>query len=237
MSFKKFLIEKHSSRHELTYQKLLIALDDAHVSKGEGFFEFNLGSVVDDSSLSRLTVRIQKGDQVDVKMGNFRDGAGKVLVVFTEQLPSRKEIDTLLSTNKSVMRKFIKALNDYTASNGGAADETKSTKREKLASQNMDENFEDNYQELIDSIEAKKKEYDMVMLELDKEENETVNKLKKASIQAAKNKLKKEFFGTSENEFIKTAMKLPEAEFMKSLDKELQDKVKSRLENYYQQKF
>lgn len=238
MGFKKFLIEKSSSRHELTYQKLLIAIDDAHVSKGENFYEFNLGAVVDDSTLSKLFVRVQKSDNMDVKLGSFKDGRGKVIVVYTDKLPSRKEIDTLLSTNKAIMAKFISALNKFSSEFvGDSTEDVKMTKREKLASHDPSEDFEENYEKLIDAVENKKKEYDMVVAELDKDEEVTVNQLKKASIKAAKDKLNKEFFGNSEEEFVKAVLKMAEAQFVKSVDKELQDKLKNRLENYYQQKF
>lgn len=237
MSFKTFLIEQYAGPQAITYQKLLLALDTAHMTKTENYYEFNLGAVVDDSSLRGLNVRIQKSDTNTVKLGQRKDGK-YLMVVFSTKLPERTEIDTLLSSNKSLMNKFIKKLAQFENGFKGETDieeEPRMTKRERIVDANDSKSFEENYQKLISAIEQKKKEYDLAVKELDAQEEKTVNQIKKATIRQAKDKLKLEALGKSEGEFIKNALKLPEADFAKSIDKELMTKLKSRLENYYEQ--
>lgn len=237
MNFKQFLIEKHDdSRHMLTYQKLIHALDAAHITSGEGNFEFNLGTVVKDSSLGDLHVRIQKGSSDDVKLGRHKDGR-MMLVIFCQKLPDRMGIDSLLSNSKPIMKKFVANVAKFYNQYRSPADDAKQTAHERREKMDNPEAFEENYDKLTKAIDAKMKEYNTAVEELEKTHGSTVSVMKKAAVESAKSKLKDEYFGKSEKEFVKKMYKLPEADFVSYLEKEVLNKLNQRLSNYYEQKF
>jgi len=235
MKFIQYLIEKQETgRHEMTYHKLISALDDAYVSKKDNYFEFNLGTVVKDATLSGLTTRIQKGTQTEVKLGKNKNG-DMVLVIFTPTLPERSKIDSLLSKSEDILAGFVENLNKFYTSYRN--DDEKFTSHEKTERMNSKDSFEDGYDALVDAIEQKFEEYNAAVAELDKEEQSTVHLFTKSSLQMAKDKLKKDYFGSSEKEFVKKMHKLPAAEFVQHLNKEAINKLNKRLQNYYEQKF
>lgn len=220
----------------LTYQKLIMALDKAHISKNEGFYEFNLGSVVKDSTLKGLFVRIQKSDSTDVKLGKHKDGR-YVIVIFTNELPERLKIDSMLSWNKALMSDFVQCLQTYYDDYREQTSTDSNTKQERIEQLSNKQTFEESYDKLIAAIEEKMVQYNAAVKELEKTEKFSVNIIASTSAVAAKAKLKEDYFGKTDREFVKKMLKLPEAEFVAYLDKEVQKKVEKRLENYYDQKF
>lgn len=235
MKFTKFLIERAAnSRHTLTYQKLLMALDKAHISRENNYYEFNLGSVVKDSSLSGLFVRISESNQPDTKLGQHKDGRF-FIVVTTPKLPDRMQIDSLLSENKDIMYKFIDCIQEY-YNQYRENTEVEPNKKEKQEALYDKENIEQNYDELIKAIDLKFQEYKAAIDELEDQKNKTVNAAKKVAAEEAQKRLKNEYFGSNENEFVKKVRKYEEAEFISLLDKKYQKTIEKRLENYYDQK-
>lgn len=235
MKFIQYLIEKQESgRHEMTYHKLISALDAAYVAKKPNYYEFNLGTVVKDATLSGLTTRIQKGPRTEVKLGKNKEG-NMVLVIFTPTLPERSKIDSLLSKSKEILSGFVQNLDTFYTSYRG--EDEKFTAHEKSERMNSKDSFEDGYDALVDAIEQKFQEYNAAVGELDKEEQSTVHLFTKSSLGLAKEKLKNDYFGNTEKEFIKKMYKLPAAEFVQHLSKESINKLNKRLQNYYEQKF
>ncbi len=235
MNFKSYLIEKfESSRHMITYQKLLMALDTAHVSKEDSMYEFNLGSVVKDSSLKGLHVRIQKGDDLSVRLGKHKDGR-YIIVISVKKLPERMKIDTMFSTNESLMKKFVDCVEDY-YNNYREQSDVEPTKAERSARLLDAKNVEESYDKLVAALDSKLAEYKAALRELEKKEKYTVNMFTKASIEQAKKALKDDYFGNSDSEFVKKVRKMPEADFISYLEKDVQKKIEKRLENYYDQK-
>lgn len=237
MRFKTFLLEQATTtRHALTYQKLLMALDDAHVTKNDNYYEFNLGSVVKDSTLKGLTVRIQAGEMPSVKLGKHRDGR-MILVIEVNELPGRLDIDQMFSSNKSLMNNFIKNVTEfYDKYRTDSPEGSELTKQEKTENLDSKESFEESYDKLISAIDKKMEEFKLAVKDLEQKEQSTVNAMKKAALQSAKNNVKKDIIGNTEKEFVKMMLKLPEADFVALLDKEISKKVIKRLENYYDQK-
>lgn len=237
MSFKTFLIESRSAGgSELSYHKLLSGIDTAHVTTSDGKYEFNLGSVIKDSEFKNLFVRIVKARNDDVRLGKHSDGR-YFIVVRTTKFPERMEIDSMLSSNKAIKGKFIEAMNTFHTDHRDTTAEVEPSKHEKRQDLGDSKNYEQSYQALVDAIDHKKTEYEAAVAELTKNEQSTVNEIKKSTIQAAKAKLRAEYFGKSEGEFVKLVMKYPEADFISLLDKEIKDKTVNRLENYYDQRF
>ncbi len=235
MNFKSYLIEKfESSRHMITYQKLLMALDTAHISKEDSMYEFNLGSVVKDSSLKGLHVRIQKGDDLSVRLGKHKDGR-YIIVISVKKLPERMKIDTMFSTNESLMKKFVDCVEDY-YNNYREQSDVEPTKAERSARLLDAKNVEESYDKLVAALDSKLAEYKAALRELEKKEKYTVNMFTKASIEQAKKALKDDYFGNSDSEFVKKVRKMPEADFISYLEKDVQKKIEKRLENYYDQK-
>lgn len=237
MKFKSFLIEQYNTtRHALTYQKLLMALDDAHITKNENNYEFNLGSVVKDSTLKGLNVRVQQGTGPSIKLGKHRDGR-MMLVVEVKDLPGRLDIDKMFSSNKSLMNNFISNVAEfYDNYRVDSPEGSELTKQEKTENLDSKESFEDSYDKLISAIDKKMQEYTLAVKDLKQKEESTVNSMKKAALQSAQNTVKQDTIGKTEKEFVKMMMKLPEADFVALLDKEVAKKVIKRLENYYDQK-
>ncbi len=235
MSFKKYLIEKHvNGKYNIAYHKLLSALDAAHIEATDTKYEFNLGSVIKDSTFTNLNVRISQNNQEYVKFGN--DSSGKFYVVIsTSKLPERMKLDTFLSSNEDVKNKFIEFLADYTANhlNPGEVEKNKHEKTDELYDKG---NYEAKYADLVTNIEKKFTEYNKTIEDLDKTYKTTTNDLKKSSIEMAKENLRKEYFGSNDTEFVKIVMKMPEAEFISLLDKEMKDKTVKRLNSFYDQK-
>lgn len=235
MNFKSYLIEKfESSRHMITYQKLLMALDTAHISKEDSMYEFNLGAVVKDSSLKGLHVRIQKGDDLSVRLGKHKDGR-YIIVISVKKLPERMKIDTMFSTNESLMKKFVGCVEDY-YNNYREQSDVEPTKAERSAGLLDAKNVEESYDKLVAALDSKLAEYKAALRELEKKEKYTVNMFTKASIEQAKKALKDDYFGNSDSEFVKKVRKMPEADFISYLEKDVQKKIEKRLENYYDQK-
>lgn len=235
MRFKSYLTEKTANGiHSLTYQKMLMALDTAHISKKENSYEFNLGVVVKDSSLSGLTVRIKTGDQLSVKLGQTIKGK-YIIEVTVDELPDRMEIDALLSSNKSLMNKFIECISYYKSTIKDTSTSERN-KQEKIESYYDDKNIEKSYDDLIADIEEKLKEYQKASKELEAERDITVNAAKKNTIDIAIKKLKSELIGSTEAEFIKKVKRLPTAEFLTRLEKHSMKKILKRLESYYNQR-
>lgn len=236
MNFKQFLIEfAINNRYELAYNKLIYALDDAHVTTKDSYYEFNLGSVIKDSAYNGLTVRIQRGPKEQVKLGRHSDGRN-VMVMYAKELPERSKIDSLLSDNKDLLNGFIDELEKFTHIYKGDK-EQKLSKQEKRHELLNKDSFEKRYEEFIKAVDQKFEEYDTVLKDLKDQSEKTVSAFKMASLESAKQKLKADYFGATEKEFIKKMFKLPEAEFIDSLEKEMVDKLTKRLENYYEQKF
>lgn len=235
MNFKSYLIEKfENSRHSITYQKLLMALDTAHVSKEDSMYEFNLGSVVKDSTLKGLHVRIKKGAELSVKLGKHKDGR-YIIVVTVKKLPDRMKIDTMFSTNESLMNQFVKCVSDYYTNYRDKSD-VEPTKQERTVELMDAKNVEASYDKLIAALDDKVSEYKAALRELEKKEKYTVNAITKASVAQAKETLKNDYFGSGANEFVKKVRKMPEADFISYADKEVQKKIEQRIENYYDQK-
>ena len=218
----------------ITYQKLLMALDTAHVSKEDSMYEFNLGSVVKDSSLKGLHVRIQKGDDLSVRLGKHKDGR-YIIVISVKKLPERMKIDTMFSTNESLMKKFVDCVEDY-YNNYREQSDVEPTKAERSARLLDAKNVEESYDKLVAALDSKLAEYKAALRELEKKEKYTVNMFTKASIEQAKKALKDDYFGNSDSEFVKKVRKMPEADFISYLEKDVQKKIEKRLENYYDQK-
>lgn len=236
MNFKQFLIEfTINNKYELAYNKLIYALDDAHVTTKDSYYEFNLGSVIKDAALKGLTVRVQKGPKEEVKLGRHKDGR-TVMVIFAKELPERSKIDTLLSDSKAIMTGFVDELEKFTHIYKSDEEQTPSNHEKRHELLNKD-TFEKKYEELMKAVEQKFEEYDSVLQDLKDQSEKTVSAFKMASLESAKKKLKEDYFGTSEKEFIKKMLKLPEADFIVHLEKEMLAKLNKRLENYYEQKF
>lgn len=235
MRFKNYLIENASNGvHSITYQKLLMALDTAHISKTENSYEFNLGAVVKDSSLFGLIVKIKTGKSLSVKLGKTASGK-YVIEIIVDELPDRMEIDSLMSSNKSLMNKFIECVSYYKSTVKGASTHSP-TKQEKVESYYDKGNIEKSYDDLISDIESRIKEYKIASKELQLERDTTVNAAKKNTLDLAIEKLKSEYIGNNEAEFIKKIKSLPSAEFLTHLEKDSIKKILKRLESYYNQK-
>lgn len=237
MNFKSYLIEKfenENSRHFITYQKLLMALDTAHVSKEHSMYEFNLGSVVKDSTLKGLHVRIKKGSELSVNLGKHKDGR-YIIVITVKNLPDRMGIDAMFSTNESLMNQFVKHVSDYYTNYRDKSD-VEPTKQEREAELMDAKNVESSYDKLVAALDSKVSEYKAALRELEKKEKYTVNVITKASVAQAKEALKNSYFGGSEREFVRKVKKMEEANFISDLEKEVQKKIEKRLENYYDQK-
>lgn len=234
MRFKVFLEEmQENNANYIVYQKMLMALDSAHISKKDNSFEYNLGAVVKDSSLSNLIVKIKTGNSTSVKLGVTHKNK-YVIEITVDELPDRMEIDTLLSSNKSLMNKFLKCL-EYYKSNNKNNSNFELTKQEKIEKYYDRENIEKAYENLVSEIENKLKEYKVARDELMRERDLTLNIAKKHTIEAALKKLKSEYIGDTETEFIKKVKKLPSAEFLAHLDKNANKTIIKRLESFYEQ--
>lgn len=229
MRFINYLIEasKKNGRHALTYQKLLQALDTSHVKATDTDYSFNLGAIVKDSTLSGLNVIIKQGTP-DAKLGQKKDGS-MVLVVTTDKLPkSRKDIDTLLSTDEAIMNKFISSIEKYFTSYRDKSKEEDKYPQEKTEELTDNNTIEDKYKALTDRIDALNDEFNKASSSIE----DGADVFKNATNSMAKMKLKTNYFGNDENDFVKMMLKLPEADFIKMLSKDQSKKILSRLNSY-----
>lgn len=236
MNFKQYLIERNlHSRHELTYHKLLSAIDTAHVDKKDSYYEFNLGMVTKDSTLNNLMMRVQRGSETGVKLGQHKDGR-MFITVFVKKLPERGNIDGFLDKDEKTMHGFVHALNRFFDEYPQDAQADKLTSHEQKERLEGKRPFEEKYNELLSAIDKKMEEYTAAIKELEKH-GTSVNAFKRTAAESAKTKLKNDYVGGNSKEFVKKMSKLPEAEFIAHLDKEIMNKLTKRLENYYEHKF
>ncbi len=236
MKFKQFLIEESTkhSRHELTFHKLLSAIDTAHVDKKDGYYEFNLGMVVKDSKLNNLMMRVQSGGE-GVKLGQHQDGR-MFVTVFVKKLPERGNIDSMLDRDDKTLQGFVQALTRFFNEYPQDEEADKLTSHEQRERMGSKRSFESKYAELLTSIDKKFEEYLAAVKEVE-QYSTSANAFKRTAAESAKNKLKNDYFGKNQKEFVKKMLKLPEAEFIVHLDKEIIKKLTKRLENYYEHKF
>lgn len=236
MKFKQFLIERNlHSRHELTYHKLLSAIDTAHVDKKDSYYEFNLGMVTKDSTLNNLMMRVQRGSEPGVKLGQHKDGR-MFITVFVKKLPERGNIDSFLDKDEKTMHGFIHALDRFFSEYPQDPTADKLTSHEQRERLDGKRPFEEKYNALVTAIDKKMEEYSAAVKDVEKH-GESVNAFKRTAAESAKSKLKADYFGSNQKEFVKKMLKLPEAEFIAHLEKEVMNKLTKRLENYYESKF
>ena len=237
MGFKSFLIESYGrGRQAITYQKLLQNLDSAHISRGENFYEFNLGSVVRDSKLKGLDVRIEVSEHESVKLGRSRKSGKFTIVVFVTELPSRLEIDNKFETDKQLMDAFLNELQNYSDNHRDDTEEYDPSKEELDGKFDGDDTFEEKYDELISAVDKIVESYTNEAAKMEKAAAITLNQVKKATIGAALSKLRDDSVGSSAKDFVKIVLRMPEAAYAEHLDKDAARKLQRRLENYYEQK-
>lgn len=256
MNFKKFLIEKFDTinnktepkstddelntkiknKYILIYHKLLSALDKAHIDTSNEQYSFNLGSVIKDSRFRKLTVIITSDSKLKNKVRLGQKDNEFFLYIYLNKLPTRLNIDKILSHNQNILDEFCIEIQNYIENYMDQSNIQLSSheEEERLIDNN---NVEQKYDDLIKKINDLKNEYTNALAELDHTTTFNVNAIKKSSIQLAKDKLKDDYFGKSQKEFIKKMLALPEGKFISLLDKARQKIFISRLENFYDQFF
>lgn len=235
MKFKEYLIEKSiNDSNTIVYHKLLSRLDSAHITVTNDSYEFSVGRVIDDSSLIKFIVKVQKSENNTIEFK--KDSDNYILIISVSDFPKRSDIDRLFSTNNTLMIAFKNYLSKF-RSLFNRNDEIPLSKSEKEIQMYDRDNVETSYQKLTDSIKLLKTKFDESVDDIKKQEESTVNKFKKSTLHRASEKLKEDMFGSTQKEFIKKMLKLPEAEFIEYLDKDMKNKILSRLQNYYNELF
>lgn len=237
MSFKNYLIEQHShkllERHDIVLQQIIDMIDSGHIDYAEDKVDFDIGTLIGQPKLKGLGVAIRKSADKSkkVRLGQREDG-GYAIVIDTDEIPVRQDIDALLSS-KDVYGQFGSAFNRYMKTYFDKTKEYDSTKNEVLAQTNNRDAFEGYYSELLKGIGEYRTEYDSAVGEIDKELGTVAHSGRKLSLELAKQKLRDEYIGATDKDFISKVMKLPNAKFGDNLNKDWKAKLEARLGSYY----
>jgi hypothetical protein len=217
---------------DVIYQKLLGALDDAHIDFGTDMIEFHIGKVVKNSDVN-IAMAIRRGASDEVRLGKNRDNGALTIVVETRgELPVRKEIDSFLAKDRDRAQEIKGMIAKYLTDHYPSEDPSLiTTQYEDSASANTD--IDTKYETLARKLREKMEDFKGMIEELQDEMN-TEDAGKRAAAKRAIDHLAGEEFGNNVNEFKKKAMEL--LGDPKMIDKENRDKIEKRLESFYDQK-
>lgn len=240
---RQFISESKNAEADLIFQRIIDNIDDGHVEYSPNYIEVHIGRLVKKSKYNVVLV-IESGSKEDVKLGKKKSTGEYIIYVTTDKdFPKRKTIDDFLSYNTKIADQIKRNLQTYLEKfHDDDNNDHAKTKYEEERDLNDRDNFEEKYRELVAKLDKRVRNFKETVENL-KKDMETANVGKREAVRLAMKKTVKETFGENANEFVKIAVKLgssnkegQESDLFNSLDKENKDKLKSRLENYYDQK-
>ena len=220
---------------DLIYQKVIDALDNAHIDFDEDRICFHIGRLAKNTAIDLVMV-IRPSDEDEVRLGRDSEGQYTIVVDVSDDLPSRDDIDDFIANDRMramhVKQAICRYLDSYHKKQDAPLDKTK---YEDEAMNNAHENFEMKYESLVRQLKEKMTEYKGVSEELSRE-METEDMGKREAAKMAMVGLAKEYFGENADEFKKIVSGMMKNDYLKGLTKENKDKLFNRLDSYYEQK-
>ena len=230
---KRILAEKAGAEvnAEVIYQKMVDALDNAHIDFSEEKIQFNIGKVIKNSNIDiDMTIRAASSD--DVALGHRKDGTKSIVVSTEGDLPARDEIDSFLSDTATRGKKVKALISTYLKDFYSKEDRSMlRTKYEEDSEANS--SIEDLYEKLVEQLRQRIEDFNGTVEEL-KNDMDTENVGKRETAKRAMKQIAKEQFGDTSEEFKKIALGLLGS--AKSMTKENKDKLSNRLDSFYDQK-
>lgn len=233
-TLKTFLLEKkgHESRASLVFHKIVSMLDHGHVDFSEKSVKFNIGALVKHSSYNHLNVFIRKGSAFGARLGIHKKDHSSVIVIETDELPSRDKIDTFLESTK-VAKSFIAAVAKYLEKLHKEDPDAHKTSDEMESHTNTTERFEEIYNEIVKSVDEAITKFNANKAETGKVFDK-FNIIKQETQKATHSLVEKEYFGSSESEFTKKY--ISENGTAAHFNKDMKNKLESRLKSLYMSK-
>ena len=216
---------------DFIYQKVLDALDHAHIDFGEDEIAFHIGKIIKNSNID-ISMVIRPGGHDDVRLGKNKETGALTIVVDTRSaLPDRDKIDSFLGSDRGRAMKIKKGIVDYLKDHRGGGEAPTRTKYEEEADTNT--NIEDGYERLVKELNSRIVDFKGMIEEL-KGDMDTEDAGKQETARGAMAHLAKEQFGENSEEFKKIALGL--LGNVKLVNKENKDKLANRLDSFYDQK-
>src|SRR5690606_25757574 len=157
MRFTNYLLEMYQQqqtlmeKHDLVLQKVIDAVDHAHVDYSESKISFDIGAISDTPQLRGLKLVIRPAKTDDIKLGRNKDGDFAIVINTTGDMPGRQDIDTFLA-GKEIYAGFKNAYEDYIQNHHDRSKEVEPNEVQKWVSANSRENFEAAYIDLVRAI-------------------------------------------------------------------------------------
>jgi len=236
MKFLDYLLEGAEKKNTvmLVLQKIIDMVDDGHVDYSEDEISINIGKLIKDKKYYDFKIIIQKGTPHNVRLAQTTDDGKYVIVIDAPRLPAREKIDTFLSKTATVS-KFIPAFQKYLDKYHKVDDTVEaSTSYEKGKQVNTRSNFEKKYKELNASIKSKLEDYEKAKADIEDEMEDTGLSGRREVLKLSLDTLKKEYLGSNAKEFVSKMLKLADEDFVTHLDKELKNKLTTRLTDFYE---
>lgn len=237
MNFLQFLKENFElNTAHIVLQKIVDMIDNGHIEYSSKKIDINLGKLIKDSTYYDFHIIIRKSKTTDVKLGKNKLGDDLCIVIDTDYLPQRQNIDKLFSKHEVVTgfeREFSKYLKNYHVK----SEHENKTQHETSKEVNTNKSFENNFKDLKNKINEKLKEYKSAKKELESKQAKSALHSHKATFDAALAHLKKDMIGTTVKEFTSKMLKLADSKFLEHIDNDSKKKLLNRLKGYYEHYF
>jgi hypothetical protein len=234
MNFRDFLIERvdnTGNEADIVLHQIVHNADEAHIDYADGRLDFNIGIMTKRSSYSDLYMTIIRDSKESVELGKNNKKDGFTIVIQTTSFPKREKIDTFLS-NKGVYDKVKKQLQLFIQEYYDDSSEFE-TEYESDKDVNSPRSFEKMYNNVVNDMKKKIKEYKGIASGIREEIEATGDESHKQVLIKSLDTLRDEYFGDTFKIFKKRATEDMELDLTR-FTKEYKKKFDTRLEDFYE---